>query len=465
MQLQMQSGAQQRQARAVGSGRAVRTARPVAPRRSRSGLQVVARDYPKPAFEDAGTFKEAEALSLKMRTAPRPAKPLKVVIAGAGLAGLSAAKYLSDAGHIPIVLEGRDVLGGKVRPLARPWCARATPSPCTQQAPLPAPAPLRANGSAGRRAPDAGRAAEIARRRQRAAGRAAGGLVAVGLHAAARRSAASPAGWARQPGPAATRSKPTVAPHGRHLQPQQPQPAPATPGSARLCPRRRPPAVTHPPRPAPSCPPASHPPHPPLTRLSPAARPPARQVAAWKDEDGDWYETGLHIFFGAYPNMMNVFKELNIEERLQWKEHSMIFAMPDSPGEFSRFDFPDIPAPLNGVIAILRCAAAGAAAGGAAGGGAAGGGDAGGGDGGGGPNGAAGPKLEPPAAAAAGSSLCCPGAGGSPAPRPARRSPCAAQAPARSAPHPAPPPRAPRPPRAGTTRCSRGPRRSSLRSA
>lgn len=32
------------------------------------------------------------------------------------------------------------------------------------------------------------------------------------------------------------------------------------------------------------------------------------QVAAWKDEDGDWYETGLHIFFGAYPNMMNVFK-------------------------------------------------------------------------------------------------------------------------------------------------------------
>ena len=33
----------------------------------------------------------------------------------------------------------------------------------------------------------------------------------------------------------------------------------------------------------------------------------------------------------------------------------MIFAMPDSPGEFSRFDFPDLPAPLNGVVAILRC--------------------------------------------------------------------------------------------------------------
>ena len=32
------------------------------------------------------------------------------------------------------------------------------------------------------------------------------------------------------------------------------------------------------------------------------------QVAAWQDADGDWVETGLHIFFGAYPNMMNVFK-------------------------------------------------------------------------------------------------------------------------------------------------------------
>ena len=78
------------------------------------------------------------------------------------------------------------------------------------------------------------------------------------------------------------------------------------------------------------------------------------KVAAWKDEDGDWYETGLHIFFGAYPNMLQLFKELNIEDRLQWKEHSMIFNQPETPGTYSRFDFPDIPAPFNGVAAILR---------------------------------------------------------------------------------------------------------------
>lgn len=170
------------------------TSRPSAPlsttRRSSSPLTIVARDFPKPDFENETTNKEAAALSAACLNAPRPARPLTIAIAGAGLAGLSTAKYLSDAGHKPIILETRDVLGGK--------------------------------------------------------------------------------------------------------------------------------------------------------------------VAAWKDEDGDWYETGLHIFFGAYPNMMTLFKEMNIEDRLQWKEHSMIFAVPEAPGTFSRFDFPDLPAPINGVIAILR---------------------------------------------------------------------------------------------------------------
>ncbi|MBE9177356.1 15-cis-phytoene desaturase [Oculatella sp. LEGE 06141] len=78
------------------------------------------------------------------------------------------------------------------------------------------------------------------------------------------------------------------------------------------------------------------------------------KVAAWKDEDGDWYETGLHIFFGAYPNMLQLFKELEIEDRLQWKEHTMIFNQPEAPGTYSRFDFPDLPAPINGIVAILR---------------------------------------------------------------------------------------------------------------
>ncbi len=78
------------------------------------------------------------------------------------------------------------------------------------------------------------------------------------------------------------------------------------------------------------------------------------KIAAWKDAEGDWYETGLHIFFGAYPNMLTLFKELGIEDRLQWKEHTMIFNQPEKPGTYSRFDFPELPAPWNGVVAILR---------------------------------------------------------------------------------------------------------------
>ncbi|KAE9587842.1 Phytoene dehydrogenase, chloroplastic/chromoplastic [Lupinus albus] len=154
-------------------------------------LKVTCVDYPRPQLENSANFLEAAYLSSTFLASPRPTKPLKVVIVGAGLAGLSTAKYLADAGHKPILLEARDVLGGK--------------------------------------------------------------------------------------------------------------------------------------------------------------------VAAWQDEDGDWYETGLHIFFGAYPNVQNLFGELGISDRLQWKEHSMIFAMPNKPGEFSRFDFPDIlPSPLNGIWAILR---------------------------------------------------------------------------------------------------------------
>jgi len=78
------------------------------------------------------------------------------------------------------------------------------------------------------------------------------------------------------------------------------------------------------------------------------------KVSAWQDEDGDWIETGLHIFFGAYPNMMNLFEELDIEERLQWKEHRMTFAMQDLPGQFTSFKFPpNVPAPFNMAAAIL----------------------------------------------------------------------------------------------------------------
>lgn len=77
-------------------------------------------------------------------------------------------------------------------------------------------------------------------------------------------------------------------------------------------------------------------------------------VAAWKDADGDWYETGLHVFFGAYPNMLQLMDELGIADRLQWKAHTLIFNQPEKPGVLSRFDVPDIPSPINVIVSILR---------------------------------------------------------------------------------------------------------------
>ena len=148
------------------------------------------KDFPKPNLEDTDNYRAGAALSQKLSTYAWQGEKKTVAIVGGGLSGLACAKYLSDAGHKPLVLEARDVLGGK--------------------------------------------------------------------------------------------------------------------------------------------------------------------VSAWQDEDGDWIETGLHIFFGAYPNMMNLFAELGIHDRLQWKIHKMIFAMQELPGEFTTFDFiPGIPAPFNFGLAIL----------------------------------------------------------------------------------------------------------------
>jgi 15-cis-phytoene desaturase len=77
-------------------------------------------------------------------------------------------------------------------------------------------------------------------------------------------------------------------------------------------------------------------------------------VAAWKDDDGDWVETGLHNFFGAYPNMLQLMGELNILDRIQWKRHALIFNQPDKPGVLSWFDVPNLPAPFNVIASIVR---------------------------------------------------------------------------------------------------------------
>eukprot|EP00320_Phaeocystis_rex_P002909 CAMPEP_0119073658 /NCGR_PEP_ID=MMETSP1178-20130426/67498_1 /TAXON_ID=33656 /ORGANISM="unid sp, Strain CCMP2000" /LENGTH=112 /DNA_ID=CAMNT_0007055759 /DNA_START=26 /DNA_END=361 /DNA_ORIENTATION=- len=72
------------------------------------------KDYPTPNVYDTDNYREGEALSRKFSQLAGKGEKKTVAIIGGGLSGLSCAKYLADAGHKPVVLEARDVLGGKV---------------------------------------------------------------------------------------------------------------------------------------------------------------------------------------------------------------------------------------------------------------------------------------------------------------------------------------------------------------
>jgi len=52
---------------------------------------------------------------------PKATKPQKVIVVGAGMAGLVAASELLRAGHDPIILEAQQRVGGRVQTLREPF--------------------------------------------------------------------------------------------------------------------------------------------------------------------------------------------------------------------------------------------------------------------------------------------------------------------------------------------------------
>jgi 15-cis-phytoene desaturase len=79
------------------------------------------------------------------------------------------------------------------------------------------------------------------------------------------------------------------------------------------------------------------------------------KVAAWQDEDGDWYETGsAHLLRRLPQHAPAVARSWTSKTGCSGRAHSMIFNQKETPGTYSRFDFPDLPAPLNGVAADPR---------------------------------------------------------------------------------------------------------------
>lgn len=76
------------------------------------------------------------------------------------------------------------------------------------------------------------------------------------------------------------------------------------------------------------------------------------KASSWRDADGDWTESGLHVFFGAYVEIFDLMRELGIYENILWKEHVLTYTL--AAGE--RFDFRTgpVPAPLHLLPAVFN---------------------------------------------------------------------------------------------------------------
>jgi phytoene desaturase len=78
---------------------------------------------------------------------------------------------------------------------------------------------------------------------------------------------------------------------------------------------------------------------------------PGGKVSAWRDADGDWVESGLHVFFGAYHNLLSFLAECGLHDSFDWKPAEMVFISPGHRLAPIRF-VPGLPAPLNGLAGV-----------------------------------------------------------------------------------------------------------------
>ena len=76
------------------------------------------------------------------------------------------------------------------------------------------------------------------------------------------------------------------------------------------------------------------------------------KVSSWQDADGDWIESGLHVFFGAYVEIFDLMREVGIYENVLWKEHVLSYTLRD--GERFEFRTGPLPAPLHLLPAVFN---------------------------------------------------------------------------------------------------------------
>ncbi|GAB4189209.1 MAG: FAD-dependent oxidoreductase [Roseiflexaceae bacterium] len=80
---------------------------------------------------------------------------------------------------------------------------------------------------------------------------------------------------------------------------------------------------------------------------------PGGKVSAWRDQDGDWVESGLHVFFGAYNNLLSFLDECQLGDSFDWKPSEMVFAHPELGKDALTF-VPWLPPPLNGLAGVAK---------------------------------------------------------------------------------------------------------------
>ncbi len=76
------------------------------------------------------------------------------------------------------------------------------------------------------------------------------------------------------------------------------------------------------------------------------------KVSSWKDEEGDWIESGTHCFFGAYDVLYDLMREIGVYDAVLWKDHKLTYTLAD--GDSFTFNTWDMPSPLHLVPAIVK---------------------------------------------------------------------------------------------------------------
>ncbi len=76
------------------------------------------------------------------------------------------------------------------------------------------------------------------------------------------------------------------------------------------------------------------------------------KVSSWKDEEGDWIESGTHCFFGAYDVLYDLMREINVYDSVLWKDHKLTYTL--SEGNSFTFNTWDLPSPLHLLPAIVK---------------------------------------------------------------------------------------------------------------